>query len=69
MKKKKIGFKAIALVAAIDLNGQVVARHIVDKAIDHLSFMEFLDIVAKFTKKKRAIMLLDNLQIHRKMIV
>ena len=34
VKKKKLGFKAISVCAAIDMDGFVVADNIVDKAID-----------------------------------
>jgi len=33
-EKKKLGFKAIAVAAAINMDGKVVAVHVVDKAID-----------------------------------
>ena len=34
IKRKKLGFKAIAVAAAINMDGEVVAVHVVDKAID-----------------------------------
>ena len=69
MKKKKIGFGAIAVVAAIDMTGRVVAKHIVDRSITGESFIIFLEEVAKFTQKSRALMVVDNLALHRMTIV
>ena len=34
MEKKKVAFKAIAVAAAIDMNGRVVAQYMKEGAID-----------------------------------
>ena len=69
MKKKKIGFNAIAVAAVIDLNGRVLARNIVDNAITGESFLIFLDEVGKFTQNRKSVILVDNLAVHRMSIV
>ena len=58
LPKKKVGFKAIAVAAAIDSSGRVVA---------HLSrdFMEFLHRLKDHLGRKKAVLLLDNLGVHR----
>ena len=43
IKKRKIGFKAIAVASAMDINGRVVYSHIVDGAIEGTEFMKFLE--------------------------
>ena len=48
--KKKLSFKAIAVAAAVDLSGKVVAYHIVDGSIDRYSFVDFLKKVSKYTR-------------------
>lgn len=64
LEKKKLAFKAIAVAAAIDTEGNVVAAHIVDGAINGDEFLIFLDKVAAHTNRRKTIMLLDNLKIH-----
>ena len=66
IKKQKIGFKAVAVAAAIDVQGRVVAKHIVDGAIDGDSFMVFLDQMHLHTRGARCKLLVDNLSVHRK---
>ena len=39
LTKKKLSFKAIAVAGAIDMNGKLVALHVVDGAIDTSSFV------------------------------
>ena len=41
--KKKLGFKAIAVVAGIDIKGDVVAITMRDKSICSADFIKFLD--------------------------
>ena len=38
LPKKKVGFKAIAVAAAIDSSGHVVAHHIQERSIDSNAF-------------------------------
>ena len=44
--RKKLSFKAIAVAAAVDADGAVVALHIVDHSIDGAAFCVFLEKVA-----------------------
>ena len=63
--KKKLSFKAIAVSAAIDSKGTVIAHRIVDGAIDIQQFLLFLDSVARVTRRRKVLMLVDNLNVHR----
>ena len=65
MKKKKVGFGAIAVAAAIDVRGKVIAYHIQDHSIDTEAYCEFLERVRDYTKGRRCVMLVDNLRVHR----
>ena len=65
LPKKKIGFKAIAVAAAINRQGEVVAYHIQDHSIDTQAFMEFLRRMKEYIGRKKAVLLLDNLGVHR----
>ena len=49
IEKKKLGFKAIAVAAAIDTEGNIVACHTVDHSIDRYSFIDFLKRVRDYT--------------------
>jgi transposase len=63
--KKKLSFKAIAVAAAIDMNGKVVAIHLQQKSIDSDAYVVFLKKVARQTKRRKCVMLVDNLGVHR----
>ena len=63
--KKKIGFKAIAVAAAIDTRGEVVAWHIQDHSIDTDAFKEFLKRLKDHIGRRKAVLLVDNLGVHR----
>ena len=65
MTKKKIGFGAIAVAAAIDVHGKVIAYHIQDHSIDTDAYIMFLTRVRDYTKGKKCVMLVDNLRVHR----
>ena len=64
LEKKKIGFKAIAVAACTDLEGNVVACHTVDYSIDRYSFIDFLKKVREYTKHRWCTLFLDNLGVH-----
>ena len=64
VKKKKFSFKAIAVCAAIDMDGHVVAENIVDKAIDQNEFAHFLCRVRDYYRGAPVLMLVDNLSVH-----
>ena len=53
LPKKKIGFKAIAVAAAINRQGEVVAYHIQDHSIDTQAFMEFLRRMKEHIGRKK----------------
>ena len=64
MKKSKLTFSAIAVAAAIDHEGTVIAEHVVDGAIDRYSFADFIEKVHNFTRGRPCVMMLDNLRVH-----
>ena len=66
MRKKKLGFKAIAVVAAINPQGRVVAQLVRDGAIEWNSFCDFLDRVHEYTQGAKSLLMLDNLGVHYK---
>ena len=65
IEKKKLGFKAIAVAAAINLQGEVIAWHVQDGAIDSDSYILFLRQVIKYTRRRKCKMMVDNLGVHR----
>ena len=65
IEKKKLGFKAIAVAAAINLQGEVIAWHVRDGAIDSDSYILFLRQVIKYTRRRKCKMMVDNLGVHR----
>ena len=65
IKKKKLGFGAIAVVSAINMQGQVVASVLRDKSIDSDAFCEFLRLIRRKSKSRKCHMLVDNLSVHR----
>ena len=65
LPKKKVGFKAIAVAAAIDSDGRVVAHIIRERSIDSRDFMDFLHRLKDHIGRRRAVLLLDNLGVHR----
>ena len=65
LPKKKVGFKAIAVAAAIDSEGHVVAHLIRERSIDSAAFIQFLHRLKDHLGRRRAVLLLDNLGVHR----
>ena len=65
LPKKKVGFKAIAVAAAINKKGEVVAHQIQDHSIDADAFMQFLRNLKSHVRRKKAVLLVDNLSVHR----
>ena len=63
--RKKLSFKAIAVAAAIDMDGAVVGLEVVDDSIDSISYCRFLQKVADSQQGEPCIMLVDNLKVHR----
>ena len=63
--KKKVGFKAIAVAGAIDHTGKVVAHLLRERSIEANAFMEFLHRLKDHIGRKKAVLLLDNLGVHR----
>ena len=62
--KAKLSFKAVAVVAAVDTNGEVIGVTLNPKSIRAESFREFLDKCAQHVKKRKTYMFLDNLHLH-----
>ena len=46
------------------MNGQVVALHIIDGAIDTAAFIQFLGKVSAYLKGRKCGMFVDNLAVH-----
>ena len=65
LPRKKVGFKAIAVAAACNTKGEVVAWHIQDHSIDADAFMMFLRRLKEHIGRKKAVLLVDNLGVHR----
>ena len=65
LPKKKVGFKAIAVAAAIDSSGRVVAHLTRERSIDSGVFMDFLHKLKDYLGRRRAVLFLDNLGTHR----
>ena len=65
LPKKKVGFKAIAVAAAIDSEGHVVAHLMRERSIDSTAFIQFLHRLKDHIGRRRAVLLLDNLGVHR----
>ena len=62
--RKKLSFKAIAVAAAIDMDGAVSGIEVVDEAIDSTAYLRFLHKVAAAQQGQPCIMLVDNLRVH-----
>ena len=62
--KEKLGFQAIAVVAAIDMKGRVVTMVVKEKSINIGSFIEFLIKLGKRMDGRKTYVLVDNLNIH-----
>lgn len=67
--KAKIGFKCIAVVAAIDVQGRVVALLQRDLSIKTSDFVDFLRALRTRMKKQKTYIFLDNLQVHHTHLV
>ena len=67
--KAKIGFKAIAVVAAINLKGRVIALLVKEKSIITSDFVEFLKKIRQRMYKAKTYVFLDNLNIHHTNII
>ena len=67
--KAKIGFKAIAVVAAINLKGRVIAILVKEKSIITSDFVEFLKKIRQRMYKAKTYVFLDNLTIHHTNII
>ena len=57
-------FGAIAVVAAVDLKGEVVAMHMKDFSIKWDSFITFLEKLKPKKKSQKTFVFLDNLKAH-----
>ena len=63
--KPKLGFKAIAVVGAIDRKGKVVTIQTYDYSINVDKFLLFLqELRATRSSSKRIFIFLDNLRVH-----
>ena len=62
--KAKIGFKAIAVVAAINLSGEVVEVLIRENSICHPDFEAFLNALRTKMRSRKTYIFVDNLRIH-----
>jgi transposase len=67
--KAKIGFKCVAVVGAIDVQGRVVALLQRDLSIKTTDFVDFLRSLRTRMKRQKTYIFLDNLQVHHTHIV
>ena len=67
--KAKIGFKCIAVVGAINVQGRVVALLQRDLSIKTSDFVEFLRVLRTRMKRQKTYIFLDNLQVHHTHLV
>lgn len=67
--KHRLGFEAVAVVAAIDVKGRVVAMLIQKHSIKATDFLEFLDKLAANMKRRKTFIFLDNLTLHHTIAV
>ena len=67
--KAKISFKCIAVVAATDVQGRVVALLQRDMSIKTSDFVDFLRALRTRMKRQKTYIFLDNLQVHHTHIV
>lgn len=71
MFKKKIGFKAIAVTCAINLDGSVVVTETTEYSVNVDKFLIFLEQIVKQRKSKLEPihLFLDNLRVHHSLRV
>ena len=62
--RNKISFAAVAVVAAMDIRGKVVAVHLKEKSIKKVDFLDFLKMLRESVTDPQTL-LLDNLSFHR----
>ena len=67
--KAKIGFKCIAVVAAINIQGRVVTLLQRDLSIKTSDFVDFLRALRTRMKRQKTYIILDNLQVHHTHLV
>ena len=67
--KAKIGFRAIAVVAAINMSGRVVTLLIKEKSIITDDFVDFLNKLRNKMRRAKTFIFLDNLRIHHTHII
>ena len=67
--KANIGFKCVAVVGAIDVQGRVVALLQTDLSIKTTDFVDFLRSLRTRMKRQKTYVFLDNLQVHHTHIV
>ena len=64
MSKEKYGFAAVAVVAAINMDGKVVGLVSSAMSIKKPEFSKLLRQIKKETKRRKAYVFLDNLRTH-----
>ena len=69
INKAKIGFKCVAVVGAIDVQGRVVALLQRDLSIKKTDFVDFLRSLRTRMKRQKTYIFLDNQQVHHTHIV
>ena len=69
MPKNALGFQAVAVVAAITAEGEVIAIKLAEKSINTSDFITFLQFVDIRLNRGKAYMFLDNLKMHHSRLV
>ena len=67
--KKQLSFTAVAVVAAINIKGQVVALHSAESSICTEDFIVFLNQMRRRRNSRKTYVLLDNLSFHHSKVV
>ncbi len=62
--RNALSFPAIAVVAAIDINGKLISYLIKEFSIKKPDFIQFLKLTKRKTNGKKTFILLDNLRAH-----
>ena len=62
--RNAVSFPAIAVVAAIDINGNIISYLIKDFSIKKPDFIQFLNLTKRMMSGSKTYILLDNLKVH-----
>ena len=61
-----LGVKYVAVLTAISEGSGFEHTELYDKAVDHELFIEYLKVFRQKNKRRRLVLFMDNLQVHKK---